>query len=81
MSNPHKQTISAQLPVELVQAVEELAKEMDRSKSWIIKEALTSMIEARKQRNQMIQAGLDDVDAGRVISHDEMIDFAKRLKE
>ncbi|EPC4825338.1 transcriptional regulator, partial [Salmonella enterica] len=62
-------------------AVENLAVELDRSKSWVIKEALLSMLAERERRYQSIQAGLADVDAGRVVSHSDMVDFANRLKE
>ncbi|EAV6404758.1 ribbon-helix-helix protein, CopG family [Salmonella enterica subsp. enterica] len=81
MASSAKQTISAQIPVELATAVENLAIELDRSKSWIIKEALTSMLAERERRHQSIQAGFADVDAGRVVSHSDMVDFANRLKE
>lgn len=81
MASSAKQTISAQIPVELAAAVENLAIELDRSKSWIIKEALTSMLVERERRHQSIQAGFADVDAGRVVSHSDMVDFANRLKE
>ncbi|EHT0361541.1 ribbon-helix-helix protein, CopG family [Salmonella enterica] len=73
--------MSAQIPVELALAVENLAVELDRSKSWVIKEALLSMLVERERRHQSIQAGLADVDAGRVVSHSDMVDFANRLKE
>ncbi|ECE8932178.1 ribbon-helix-helix protein, CopG family [Salmonella enterica] len=81
MASSAKQTISAQIPVELAAAVENLAIELDRSKSWIIKEALTSMLAERERRHQSIQAGLADVDAGCVVSHSDMVDFANRLKK
>lgn len=81
MASSAKQTISAQIPVELAAAVENLAIELDRSKSWIIKEALTSMLAERERRHQSIQADLADVDAGRVVSHSDMVDFDNRLKE
>lgn len=81
MGSLTKQTISAQIPIELAAAVENLAIELDRSKSWIIKEALTSMLAERERRHQSIQAGLADVDAGRVMSHTNMVDFANRLKK
>ncbi len=81
MVSSAKQTISAQIPVELALAVENLAVELDRSKSWVIKEALLSMLAERARRHQTIQAGLADVDAGRVVSHSDMVDFANRLKE
>ncbi|AUM42270.1 ribbon-helix-helix protein, CopG family [Salmonella enterica] len=73
--------MSAQIPVELALAVENLAVELDRSKSWVIKEALLSMLAERERRHQSIQGGLADVDAGRVVSHSDMVDFANRLKE
>ncbi|MEI7311019.1 ribbon-helix-helix domain-containing protein [Pectobacterium carotovorum] len=76
-----KQTISAQILAELAVAVESLAIELDRSKSWVIKEALTAMIEGRARRYQQILKGLADVDAGRVVSHADVIDFANKLKK
>lgn len=81
MGSSTKQTISAQIPVELATAVEQLALELDRSKSWIIKEALTAMLAERERRHQSIQSGLDDVTEGRVISHAEMMNFASQLKK
>ncbi|CAI1852692.1 putative plasmid-related protein [Serratia proteamaculans] len=81
MGSPAKQTISAQIPVELAAAVEDLANELDRSKSWVIKEALTSMLEARERRHQRVLAGLADVDEGRIVSHADMLDFTARLKK
>lgn len=81
MGSLAKQTISAQIPVELAAAVENLAIELDRSKSWIIKEALTNMLAERERRYQSIQAGLADVGAGRVVNHSDMVDFANRLKK
>ncbi|WNK48377.1 ribbon-helix-helix domain-containing protein [Pantoea agglomerans] len=76
-----KQTISAQIPTDLANAVENLAVELDRSKSWIIKEALTTMLAERERRHQNIQAGLADVDAGRVVSHSDLVEFGNRLKK
>ncbi len=55
MGSLTKQTISAQIPIELAAAVENLAIELDRSKSWIIKEALTSMLAERERRHQSIR--------------------------
>ncbi|WP_442980748.1 ribbon-helix-helix domain-containing protein, partial [Salmonella enterica] len=54
MVSSAKQTISAQIPVELALAVENLAVELDRSKSWVIKEALLSMLAERERRHQSI---------------------------
>ncbi|MEN4669189.1 ribbon-helix-helix domain-containing protein [Pantoea agglomerans] len=81
MGSLTKQTISAQIPTDLANAVENLAVELDRSKSWIIKEALTTMLAERERRHQNIQAGLADVDTGRVVSHSDLVEFGNRLKK
>jgi len=81
MDSSAKQTISAQIPSELAAAVEDLAVELNRSKSWIVKEALTSMLAERERRHQQIEAGLADVDAGRVVSQKEMMNFVEQLKK
>lgn len=75
------QTINAQIPVELVAAVEQLAVELGCSRNWIINEALTRFLAERERRHQSILTGLADVDAGRVASHADMVDFANRLKK
>ncbi|PWD68046.1 CopG family ribbon-helix-helix protein [Pectobacterium parmentieri] len=80
MGQPAKQTISAQIPAELAAAVESLAIELDRSKSWVIKEALTAMIETREQRHQAIQKGLVDVEEGRVVRHSDMLNIIDKSK-
>jgi predicted transcriptional regulator len=81
MDSSAKQTISAQIPSELAAAVEDLAAELNRSKSWIVKEALTSMLAERERRHHQIEAGLADVDAGRVVSQKEMMNFVEQLKK
>ncbi|MCF3706291.1 CopG family ribbon-helix-helix protein, partial [Salmonella enterica] len=59
-------------------AVENLAVELDRSKSRVIKEALLSMLAERERLHQSIQVGLADVDAGREVSHSDKVDFDNR---
>jgi len=81
MDSSAKQTIRAQIPSELAAAVEDLAVELNRSKSWIVKEALTSMLAERERRHQQIEAGLADVDAGRVVSQKEMKNYVEQLKK
>lgn len=65
MGSPAKQTLSAQISVELAVAVEDLTNEFYSS----------------KRRHQQVLAGLADVDEGRVVSHADMLDFTARLKK
>jgi predicted transcriptional regulator len=65
MSSSAKQTISAQISLELAVAVEDLTNEFYSS----------------KRQHQQVLAGLADVDEGRVVSHADMLDFTARLKK
>lgn len=58
-----------------------LAIEFDRSKNGIIKAAQNNIIAKKDRRHQSIQAGLADVDAGRIVIHSDMVDFYNRLKK
>jgi len=58
-----------------------LAIELDRSKNGIIKAAQDTILAEKERRHQSIQAGLADVDAGRIVIHSDMVDFYNRLKK
>jgi len=75
-----KQTLGIQLPTELAAEVEKLAMELGRSTSWVVEEALREIVKKTERHHQQIQQGLADVDAGRVVDHGEMVNFANRLK-
>ncbi|MEJ5174121.1 CopG family ribbon-helix-helix protein [Erwinia sp. MYb416] len=75
-----KQTISAEVPRALVRKVDAIAEEEDRSKSYIIREALDSFIHNHERRREAILKGLADVDAGNTFSIEEMTSFVRQLK-
>ena len=75
-----KQTLSIQLPAELATEVEELAMELGKSTSWVVGEALRAIVKKTQRQHQQILQGLADIDAGRVVNHADMVDFANRLK-
>lgn len=69
--------ISAHVPVDMAQQLDEAAIRMDRPKGWIVKQAIASWLELEEKRYQMTLEGLADVDAGRVISHEDMVSWAR----
>lgn len=73
-------TISTQMPADMANQLDEAAARMDRSRGWIVKQAVASWLELEEKRYQMTLEGLADVDAGRVISHEDMLRwFQSRL--
>lgn len=52
--------------------LDKIAERMDRPRAWVIKEAVTQYIERETWYLAEVQKGIDDMEAGREISHDEM---------
>lgn len=63
---------------EIRERLDKMAEQMGRPRAWIIKEAVAQYLERETWYLAEVQKGIDDVEAGRVISHDEI---AARLKE
>lgn len=61
--------ITAHVPLPLAEKVDELAIRLERSRGWIVKQALSAWVEQEEQRRQLTLEALDDVDAGRVVDH------------
>ena len=74
------QAVTRQIPSPLVAKVDEMATRLDRSRDWIVRQALTDWIELEDARDQQTRAALADVDAGRVASHDQVKAWANRLR-
>jgi predicted transcriptional regulator len=71
--------ITAHLPVELADKVDELAGRLERSKGWIVKQALAAWIDDEEERHRLTLEALASVDAGRVVSHERVQAWAKSL--
>ncbi len=72
-------TLTAQVPVALAEEVDALAEQIERPKQWIIKKALIAYLAREKEKRRLIQEGLDDVDAGRVVSMEQAEEWADSL--
>ena len=71
--------LTAHIPEELADKVDRYAKSMDRSRAWIVKQALASWVDWEEEKDRRTLAGLADIDAGRVISHERMVAWAESL--
>ncbi|MBD2840597.1 ribbon-helix-helix protein, CopG family [Pseudomonas sp. JM0905a] len=61
--------ITAHVPVQLAERVDQLAAHVGRSKGWIVRQALCARIDQEEERSSLTRAALADVDAGCVIDH------------
>ena len=72
-------SVTAHVPVELAERVDEIAERLERSKNWIVKQALCAWLDQEEERSRLTREALDDVDAGRVIDHQAIQAWAESL--
>jgi predicted transcriptional regulator len=71
--------LTAHVPLPLAEKVDELATRLERSRGWVVKQALTAWVEQEEERRRLTLDGLADVDAGRVIDHEAVTAWADSL--
>jgi predicted transcriptional regulator len=71
--------LTAHIPLQLADKVDQLAARLERSRGWIIKQALSAWVEQQEERQRLTLDALTDVDTGRVIAHEAVQEWAKSL--
>ena len=71
--------LTAHVPLALAEKVDQLAARQDRSRGWIVKQALSAWIDQEEERSRLTREALADVDAGRVIAHQSVQAWADSL--
>lgn len=71
--------LTAHIPLPLAEKVDQVATRMERSRGWVVKQALTAWIEQEEERRRLTLEALADVDAGRVIDHQAVQAWAESL--
>jgi predicted transcriptional regulator len=61
--------ITAHVPINLAEEVDALAEELDRTRGWIVKDALEQYVELERKRRQLTHEALAEVDARRTVRH------------
>jgi len=72
MPSTDTRVMTAHVPIPLAEQVDDLAARLDRSRGWVVKQALAAFVEREEMRRNMTLQGLADVDAGRGVSHDQV---------
>jgi len=73
-----EETISFRAKAEKIDELYELAATRDRSRSYLINEAISNYIELHAYQDALVRQGLGEMRKGRVVGHEEVV---KRLKK
>ena len=69
MTQTKTKVLTAHVPLGLAEKVDRFAANLDRSRGWVLKQALSHWVEQEEERNRLTREALADVDAGHVIDH------------
>lgn len=71
--------ITAHVPLPLANKVDSLANRLERSKAWIIKQALTAWVDQEEERHRLTLEAMIDVNNNDVIDHQSVQAWAESL--
>ncbi|HZM12425.1 MAG TPA: ribbon-helix-helix protein, CopG family [Candidatus Limnocylindrales bacterium] len=77
MSSTEK-TISFRADADKIDELDALAAAQDRSRSYLINEAIRNYVELHAYQDALVREGLAEMRQGRVVSHEEVV---RRLKK
>jgi predicted transcriptional regulator len=73
-----EKTISFRAVADKIDELDELAAAQDRTRSYLINEAINNYIELHAYQDALVRRGLAEMRKGRLVSHDEVV---RRLKK
>ncbi len=79
MAQTETNVLTAHVPLPLAGKVDQLAARLDRSRGWIVKQALAAWVEQEEERSRLTREALTDVDAGQVMDHQAVAAWAESL--
>jgi predicted transcriptional regulator len=71
--------LTAHVPLPLAEKVDQLAARLERSRGWIVKQALSAWISQEEERRRLTLEAMDDVDTGAIIDHQAVQVWADSL--
>jgi predicted transcriptional regulator len=69
--NPSR-IISFRIAGDSVDQLDEIARNLERDRSYVLNEAIEHYLEERRRFEAMVEEGREDIRAGRVYSHEEV---------
>ena len=79
MAQTETKVLTAHIPIPLAEKVDLIATRLERSRNWIMKQALSAWIEQEEERDRLTLEALSDVDTGRVVDHQAVQAWANSL--
>ncbi len=73
--------ITAHVPLPMADKVDFIANRLERSKAWVMKQALAAWIDQEEERHRLTLEAMADVDNNDVIDHQSVQTWAESLSK
>jgi len=72
-------SVTAHLPADLVQELDRYANRLERSRGWIVKEAVADWVDREAERDRLTREALSSAEQGRLIDHERVEEWLDSL--
>lgn len=79
MAQAETKVLTAHVPLLLAEKIDQMAARLERSRGWVVKQALVAWIAQEEERSRLTREALADVDAGMVMDHQSVQAWAESL--
>lgn len=79
MAQTGTKVLTAHVPLALAEKVDRMAERLERSRGWIMKQALSAWLDQEEERERLTREALADVDVGHVVHHQAVQAWADSL--
>ena len=73
--------LTTRVSAELSGRIDELAKEMERSRAWVIAKAVERFVEEEMELIEAIREGERDIAEGRFVTHEELVAEIRAMRQ
>lgn len=80
MAQTETKVLTAHVPLLLAEKIDQMAARLERSRGWIMKQALAAWIDLEEEHSRLTREALVDVDAGRAVDHQIVQAWANSLE-
>ena len=72
--------LTTHVPLPLADKVDMLAARLERSRGWVVKQALSAWVDQEEERSRLTREAMADVQVGNVIDHQAVQAWAESLE-
>ena len=72
-------SITVRVRDDMVQELDELARAMDRSRSWVVTDALSRYLQEERHWMEQIRRGIEAADRGELIPHEQVMEEMRQM--